>query len=1032
MKKQSINWLFLAATIAAVTTLFGIGWHRIQIDTDIVGTLPNADPVIADAAYLFRHHPMQGQVVVDVFVEPADIDALIDSARRVQTRLKSSGLFKEVGLEDTGSLMPDLLGYVSANLSVLFTADELKRQILPLLQPAAIDRQLEQVRARLLGLESIGQSALIADDPLDFRHLVLSRLSHLIPATGARIYRGQLVSADDRHILIVARPAASGTDTVYARRLSELMDDLSVEINRSPDIAGRRVILTPVGAYRAALDNEQIIRKDVTSAILLATLGIALLLLMAFPRPAIGLFSLLPAIAGTMLAFFVFSLMHKTLSVMVLGFGGAIISITVDQGIAYLLFLDRPHETRGQQASEEVWNIGLLAVLTSIGAFGALCFSGFSVFAQLGQFSMLGIGLSFIFVHVVFPRVFPAMPAGRQRSLFLQKVVDASAGTGKMGVGVLVLFAAVMLIFAKPEFNVTMRTMNTVGADTSAAEKRVAETWGDIFSKVYMLAEGRSVEELQVKDDALLDKLERDLDSGRLSAAFVPSMLFPSRERRAKNFAAWKQFWKRERVESIQRIIGERSESLGFAPDAFAPFYDRLTAERPTEGDEGVPARFRDFLGISQLADQSKWIQVSTFTTGPAYDAEQFHQSYAPSGRLFDPTFFSQRLGKLLFETFAKLFLIIAAGVVVILIFFFLDAALVLVSLLPVAFALIATLGTLNLIGHPLDIPGLMLSIVVLGMGIDYSLFFVRSYQRYGTMSHPSFGLIRLAVFMSAVSTMIGFGVLCGADHSLLKSAGLTSLLGITYSVIGAYVILPPALDYIQMARRSKAIVCGSLHDRVLARYRGLEAYPRLFARFKLRLDPMFSEMEQIFEAGGAVKTIVDIGCGYGVPSCWLIEWYPEARVFGIEPAVGRVRVAAVALGERGEISRGSAPDIPAVSRPVDLAVMFDMVHYLKDDHLLLTLQRLNEKLRPGGRLVVRAAIPPQRRFPWSWWVENLKLRFANTPFTYRTPERLGTLITQSGFSVERTLPSGNHQELLWLIGRRIGGGDSHRLTDPC
>ncbi len=1031
MKRTSINWLFLAVTILLVSGLFGIGWHRIQIDTDIVGALPDSDPVIADAAYLFRHHPMQGQVVIDVFLDKTDLEALIACARKVQKRLKASGLFKAVGIEDTGKLMPDLLDYVSVNLPVLFTADELRDLIQPLLQPAMINQQLEQIRSSLLGLDSIGQTALIAKDPLDFRRLVLARLSHLAPSTGARIYRGQLLSADDRHILIVARPVASGTDTVYASQLTELMNDLSVELNREYRPAGQRVTLTPVGAYRSALDNEQIIRKDVTYAIALATLGIAMLLLFAFPRPAIGLFSLVPAVAGTMLALFVFSLFHKSLSIMVLGFGGAIISITVDQGIAYLLFLDRPYDTSGREASEEVWNIGLLAVLTSIGAFGALCFSGFSVFVQLGQFTMLGIALSFLFVHVIFPHIFPRMPAGRPRSLHLQKVADALARTGTRGLWVAVVFASVMLIFAQPEFNVSMRTMNTVGADTIAAEKLLADVWGDIFSKVHLLAEGQSIAALQAKDDILLDQLDRDLASGVLSSGFVPSMLFPSHERRKNNFNAWKQFWNGERVESLERTIGEQSAALGFAPGAFSPFYEMLSAVKAPGMNVPIPAEFLSFLGISELAGESKWIQVSTFTTGPAYDAKQFHDTYGASGRLFDPAFFSERLGKHLFDTFSKLFLIIAVSVIILLIFFFLDPVLVIICLLPVAFALISTLGTLNIIGHPLDIPGLMLSIIVLGMGIDYSLFFVRSFQRYGALAHPSFGLIRLAVFMSAVSTMIGFGVLCGADHTLLKSAGITSLLGITYSVIGAYVILPPALSYVQRRRRSKTIKSGRLRDRVLSRYQGLEAYPRLFARFKMRLDPMFLEIAEIFKTSGDIKTIIDIGCGFGVPSCWLLERFPHAELFGIEPSAGRVRVASVVVGGRGDITQGRAPDIPAVSRAADLAMMLDMVHFLNDEDLVLTLGRLHDRLLDNGRLVIRAAVRPRRRFPWAWWLENFKLWLSHVPVCYRSPERLKVMVSQAGFRIENTLPSGNHQELVWLIGC-VDAGSGPRLTGQC
>ena len=163
----------------------------------------------------------------------------------------------------------------------------------------------------------------------------------------------------------------------------------------------------------------------------LSTIGIAVLLLFSHPRPAIGLFSLFPAMAGTMLAYFIFSLFHKSISILVLGFGGAIISFTVDQGIAYLLFLDRPHNTFGKVASAEVWDMTLLAVLTTLAAFGTLCFSGFPVFVQLGQFTMLGLGLCFVIVHAVFPRIFPVLPPGGQRSLHLQKVADALARTGR-------------------------------------------------------------------------------------------------------------------------------------------------------------------------------------------------------------------------------------------------------------------------------------------------------------------------------------------------------------------------------------------------------------------------------------------------------------------------------------------------------------------------------------------------------------------------------------------------------------------------
>ena len=42
---------------------------------------------------------------------------------------------------------------------------------------------------------------------------------------------------------------------------------------------------------------------------------------------------------------------------------------------------------------------------------------------------------------------------------------------------------------------------------------------------------------------------------------------------------------------------------------------------------------------------------------------------------------------------------------------------------------------------------------------------------------------------------------------------------------------------------------------------------------------------------------ILDVGCGHGLPACWLADRYPTAMLHGIDPNTERVRVAAMALG---------------------------------------------------------------------------------------------------------------------------------------
>jgi SAM-dependent methyltransferase len=257
------------------------------------------------------------------------------------------------------------------------------------------------------------------------------------------------------------------------------------------------------------------------------------------------------------------------------------------------------------------------------------------------------------------------------------------------------------------------------------------------------------------------------------------------------------------------------------------------------------------------------------------------------------------------------------------------------------------------------------------------------------------------------------------ADHSVLRSTGVTAFLGIVYSMIGAFLILPPVLGWLEKRRQAQAFAGGTLRERVRRRYRCMEAYPRLFARFKLRCDPMFVELERIFQSSDGIKTILDIGSGYGVPASWLLERFAGAGLHGIEPSAERVRVASIAVGARGAIRQGLAPELPDAIHPADLSMMIDMVHYLPDDALAITFEGLRQRMRPGGRLVVRAAVVPKRRFPWAWLYQNALLRVSGVPVYYRPVERLQKMIVQAGFQAEPPSPSGRDEELVWLFGRK-------------
>ena len=150
-------------------------------------------------------------------------------------------------------------------------------------------------------------------------------------------------------------------------------------------------------------------------------------------------------------------------------------------------FLTVDHETKGKEAAYEVRAIGIMAVITSIGAFLILSFSGFPIFTELGQFTALGIFFSFLFIHSVFPKVFPTMPPGNDRALPIRRLVNTLYKTGKPGAIAAVLFVLVLLFFAKPDFEVNLSTMNTVTEATIAADAQFTKVWGNIGERVFLM-----------------------------------------------------------------------------------------------------------------------------------------------------------------------------------------------------------------------------------------------------------------------------------------------------------------------------------------------------------------------------------------------------------------------------------------------------------------------------------------------------------------------------------------------------------------
>ncbi|MCJ7773259.1 MAG: hypothetical protein MUP22_09020, partial [Desulfobacterales bacterium] len=225
---------------------------NLELDADIIGSLPKDDPVLSNAAFVLQHHPMQDLVVIDVSHQENDPDVLVEAGNLVQKELTNSLLFENVGMQAFEDLIPEIMMHVSANLPVLFSEKELAETIEPLLTSENIRKKLRETYIGLQDINSIGLSEMLSNDPLGFSDTILAKLLYLSPSKKADFYKGHLISRDGKHLLIVAEPVTSGTDTDFAGKATTLIHTISDTLNSTYQKKGFIFTIEHIGSYRYA------------------------------------------------------------------------------------------------------------------------------------------------------------------------------------------------------------------------------------------------------------------------------------------------------------------------------------------------------------------------------------------------------------------------------------------------------------------------------------------------------------------------------------------------------------------------------------------------------------------------------------------------------------------------------------------------------------------------------------------------------------------------------------------------------------
>ena len=120
---------------------------------------------------------------------------------------------------------------------------------------------------------------------------------------------------------------------------------------------------------------------------------------------------------------------------------------------------------------------------------------------------------------------------------------------------------------------------------------------------------------------------------------------------------------------------------------------------------------------------------------------------------------------------------------------------LVLATLIPLAFGLWWTFGLMGWFNLPIDIMNSVFVIFIIGIGEDYSVFLVTTKLDEWHGRPQRMAVTGASVLISALTTIVGFGVLVFAQHPVLFSMGTTVLIGMVCTFSATLVLTPLCMD---------------------------------------------------------------------------------------------------------------------------------------------------------------------------------------------------------------------------------------------
>jgi len=762
-KAIAILWLLFLAALA--------GWLVLRADSgpmvnaNLIDLLPKQklDPVVSET--IGRVTERFERTVVFV-VESDHVEDARSAADHLSRRLRESGQFRALRLRyDHDMMWESGAFYFPMRFQLL---DHRSRSIVEAGDLSSFERTILK---RYFSPGASLSSSVVSKDPL----LLLSGYLEARASEAAgrlRPENGYLTLRTQGKVFVVIAAELETSPFSYGmqEQLVPLLDEVRLELPKA--FNGTELLMAGVLAHAIA-GTEQAI-TEISSVGLGSLLGVMALLLVVFRSWLPFGLSTISILAGCLGGFAICIALFGQVHLLTLVFGSSLVGISVDYSLHFFCDRFRLMETwTPRLAIAHIFPGITLGLVTSIIGFSGLFVTPFPGMREMAVFSSSGLIVAYGCVLCWYP----VCSARLKRPAFQRPLGWANAYTRlwkrrwrwPVKVGLALLLAVVSTGWLGLTAEDDVRLLQTPDPRVVAEVDRTRMLIGRNLASQFFLVEGRTKEAFLRHEEQLTERLRNLQRSGRLEGHMAISDFLPSavRQRETRRLLA-------PLVLDDQGILARVAQRVGL-PSAVRETYAREFVANlelpPVDLDAWLthpvsePYRNlwigqtdRGVIGVVGL--RGVFDLAALKSAAAAMPAVHFVDPAGEVSELFSN--YRQEAGWLAFYSYllVTFLLVVRYGIL---------GGLAVVT--PPILAAFASLGIFGLLGQPISLFNVMALFLVLGIGVDYGLFF-----RETGLAHAS---TFLAISMSSLTTILAFGLLAFSQTAAISAFGLTILIGI-------------------------------------------------------------------------------------------------------------------------------------------------------------------------------------------------------------------------------------------------------------